>query len=249
MSLLEVRDLHVFYGNIEALKGISLEADPGKIVAILGGNGAGKTTTLRTISGLLRPRTGSITCGGKNLVGIEAHAIVSMGLSHVPEGRRIFNVLSVEENLNLGGYLIRTNGGLVKERKEAVFGLFPRLAERRGQVAGTLSGGEQQMLAIGRAMMSDPKVLMLDEPSLGLAPMLARSVLRTVREIAKRGAAVLLVEQNARQALAIADHAYVIEVGRIVLEGKAGDLARDERVQKAYLGGFESVASSSQQTV
>jgi branched-chain amino acid transport system ATP-binding protein len=245
MALLEVRDLHVFYGNIEALKGISLEADPGQIVAILGGNGAGKTTTLRTISGLLRPRTGSITCGGKNLVGIEAHAIVSMGLSHVPEGRRIFNVLSVEENLNLGGYLIRTNGSLVKERKEAVFGLFPRLAERRGQVAGTLSGGEQQMLAIGRAMMSDPKVLMLDEPSLGLAPMLARGVLRTVREIAKRGAAVLLVEQNARQALAIADHAYVIEVGRIVLEGKAGDLAKDERVQRAYLGGFESVASGS----
>jgi branched-chain amino acid transport system ATP-binding protein len=245
MALLEVRDLHVFYGNIEALKGISLEADPGQIVAILGGNGAGKTTTLRTISGLLRPRTGSITCAGKSLVGMEAHAIVSMGLSHVPEGRRIFNVLSVEENLNLGGYLIRSNGSLVKERKEAVFGLFPRLAERRAQLAGTLSGGEQQMLAIGRAMMSDPKVLMLDEPSLGLAPMLARSVLKTVREIARRGAAVLLVEQNARQALAIADHAYVIEVGRIVLEGKASELARDERVQKAYLGGFELVASSS----
>jgi len=245
MALLEVRDLHVFYGNIEALKGISLEADPGQIVAILGGNGAGKTTTLRTISGLLRPRTGSITCVGKSLVGMEAHAIVSMGLSHVPEGRRIFNVLSVEENLNLGGYLIRSNGSLVKERKQAVFGLFPRLAERRAQLAGTLSGGEQQMLAIGRAMMSDPKVLMLDEPSLGLAPMLARSVLKTVREIARRGAAVLLVEQNARQALAIADHAYVIEVGRIVLEGKASELARDERVQKAYLGGFELVASSS----
>ena len=245
MALLEVRDLHVYYGNIEALKGISLEADPGQIVAILGGNGAGKTTTLRTISGLLRPRGGSITCAGKSLVGVEAHEIVSIGLSHVPEGRRIFNVLSVEENLNLGGYLIRSNGTLVKERKEAVFGLFPRLSERRGQLAGTLSGGEQQMLAIGRAMMSDPKVLMLDEPSLGLAPMLARSVLKTVREIAKRGPAVLLVEQNARQALAIADHAYVIEVGRIVLEGKASELARDERVQKAYLGGFELVASSS----
>ena len=243
MALLEVRDLHVFYGNIEALKGISLEADPGQIVAILGGNGAGKTTMLRTISGLLRPRTGWITCAGRNLVGIEAHAIVSMGVSHVPEGRRIFNVLSVEENLNLGGYLIRSHGNLVKERKEAVFGLFPRLAERRNQLAGTLSGGEQQMLAIGRAMMSDPKVLMLDEPSLGLAPMLARSVLRTVREIARRGAAVLLVEQNARQALAIADHAYVIEVGRIVLDGRAAELARDERVQKASLGGFESVTT------
>ena len=244
MALLEVRDLHVSYGNIEAIKGISLEAEPGQIVAILGGNGAGKTTTLRTISGLIRPRSGSITCGGKSLVGMEAHAIVGMGLSHVPEGRRIFNILSVEENLNLGGYLIRTRRQLVRERKDAVFELFPRLAERRTQLAGTLSGGEQQMLAIGRAMMSEPKVLMLDEPSLGLAPMLARSVLRTVREIARRGAAVLLVEQNARQALAIADHAYVIEVGRIVLEGKAAVLAKDTRVQQAYLGGFESVASA-----
>jgi branched-chain amino acid transport system ATP-binding protein len=244
MALLEVRDLHVFYGNVEALKGISLHAEPGQIVAILGGNGAGKSTTLRTISGLQRPRSGTITFDGKNLVGIEAHTVVSLGLSHVPEGRRIFNILTVEENLALGGYLIRSDRSLVKERKDAVYELFPRLAERRTQLAGTLSGGEQQMLAIGRAMMSDPKVLMLDEPSLGLAPMLARSVLKTVREIAQRGTAVLLVEQNARQALAIADNAYVIEVGRIVLEGKAAELARDERVQKAYLGGFESVASS-----
>jgi len=162
----------------------------------------------------------------------------------VPEGRRIFNVLTVEENLNLGGYLIRSKRALVKERKEAVYALFPRLAERRLQLAGTLSGGEQQMLAIGRAMMSEPKVLMLDEPSLGLAPILAKSVLRTVREIASRGTTVLLVEQNARQALAIAQRAYVIEVGRIVLEGDAADLAKDERVQKAYLGGFEQVASA-----
>ncbi len=244
MALLEVRDLHVFYGNIEALKGISLDAQPKQIVAILGGNGAGKTTTLRTISGLLRPRSGSITCDSKSLVGVAAHVIVGLGLSHVPEGRRIFNILNVEENLNLGGYLIRSHGKLVKERKAAVFELFPRLAERRMQLAGTLSGGEQQMLAIGRALMSDPKVLMLDEPSLGLAPMLARSVLKTVRRIADRGAAVLLVEQNARQALAIADYAYVIEVGRIALEGEAAVLARDERVQKAYLGGFESVSSA-----
>ncbi|TMG70981.1 MAG: ABC transporter ATP-binding protein [Chloroflexi bacterium] len=244
MALLEVRDLHVFYGNIEALKGISVDAQPGQIVAILGGNGAGKTTTLRTISGLLRPRSGSITCDGKSLVGVAAHVIVGMGLSHVPEGRRIFNILNVEENLNLGGYLLRSHGKLVKERKAAVFELFPRLAERRMQLAGTLSGGEQQMLAIGRALMSDPKVLMLDEPSLGLAPILARSVLKTVRQIADRGAAVLLVEQNARQALAIADYAYVIEVGRIALQGEAAVLARDERVQKAYLGGFESVSSA-----
>jgi branched-chain amino acid transport system ATP-binding protein len=244
VALLEVRDVHVFYGSIEALKGISLQAEPGQIVAILGGNGAGKTTTLRTISGLLRPRSGSITCGGKSLVGMEAHLIVGLGISHVPEGRRIFNILNVDENLNLGGYLIRSQHALVKERKAAVFKLFPRLAERRTQLAGTLSGGEQQMLAIGRALMSEPKVLMLDEPSLGLSPILAKSVLRTVREIANRGTAVLLVEQNARQALAIADHAYVIEVGRIVLEGEAAALAKDERVQKAYLGGFESVGSA-----
>src|SRR6266704_1177080 len=170
MALLEVQDLHVYYGNIEALRGISLHAEPGQIVAILGGNGAGKTTTLRTISGLLRPRSGSITCAGKNLVGVEAHVIVGMGISHVPEGRRIFNVLTVEENLNLGGYLIRSKGHLVKQRRAAVYALFPRLAERRLQLAGTMSGGEQQMLAIGRAMMSEPKVLMLDEPLLGLAP-------------------------------------------------------------------------------
>jgi len=244
VALLEVRDLHVFYGNIEALKGISLDAQPKKVVAILGANGAGKTTTLRTISGLLRPRSGSITCDGKSLVGVAAHVIVGLGLSQVPEGRRIFNILNVEENLNLGGYLLRSQRKLVKERKAAVFELFPRLAERRMQLAGTLSGGEQQMLAIGRALMSDPKVLMLDEPSLGLAPILARSVLKTVRRIADRGAAVLLVEQNARQALAIADYAYVIEVGRIALEGEAAMLARDERVQKAYLGGFESVGSA-----
>jgi len=242
VALLEVRDLRVAYGNIEALKGISLDAEPGRIVAILGGNGAGKTTTLRTISGLLRPRAGSITCDGKPLVGVDAHVIVSMGLSHVPEGRRIFNVLSVEENLNLGGYLIRSQRGLVKERKDTVYRLFPRLAERHGQLAGTLSGGEQQMLAIGRALMSDPRVLMLDEPSLGLSPILARNVLKTVQEIANRGTAVLLVEQNARQALAIANQAYVIESGRIVLEGEAATLAKDERVQKAYLGGFEAIA-------
>jgi branched-chain amino acid transport system ATP-binding protein len=241
LALLEISDLHVFYGNIEALKGISLAADPGQIVAILGGNGAGKTTTLRTISGLLRPRSGSITYSGKSLVGMDAHLVVALGLSHVPEGRRIFNILTVEENLNLGGYLIRSDRKLVDERKGTAFKLFPRLAERRTQLAGTLSGGEQQMLAIGRALMSGPKVLMLDEPSLGLAPILARSVLKTVREIANGGTAVLLVEQNARQALAIADRAYVIEVGRIVLEGEASTLARDERVQKAYLGGFEAV--------
>jgi branched-chain amino acid transport system ATP-binding protein len=243
LALLEISDLHVFYGNIEALKGISLEADPGQIVAILGGNGAGKTTTLRTISGLLRPRSGSVRYSGKSLIGVEAHLIVAMGLSHVPEGRRIFSILTVEENLNLGGYLIRSDRKLVDQRKASIYKLFPRLAERLTQLAGTLSGGEQQMLAIGRALMSGPKVLMLDEPSLGLSPILARSVLKTVREIANGGTAVLLVEQNARQALAIADRAYVIEVGRVVLEGEAATLAVDERVQKAYLGGFEAVGT------
>jgi branched-chain amino acid transport system ATP-binding protein len=244
MALLEVRDLHVFYGNIEALKGISLDAEQGQVVAILGGNGAGKTTTLRSISGLLRPRSGSIAFAGESITGLQAHVIVNRGLSQVPEGRRIFSILNVEENLNLGGYLIRSQRALVHERKEAVYRLFPRLEERRGQLAGTLSGGEQQMLAIGRAMMSDPKLLMLDEPSLGLSPLLARSVLKTVREIANRGTTVLLVEQNARQALAIADRAYVIETGRIVLEGDAASLAKDARVQRAYLGGFEEVASA-----
>jgi len=236
VALLEVRDLHVFYGNIEALKGISLQVDPGQIVAILGGNGAGKTTTLRTISGLLRPRSGSITYGGKSLIGMEAHLIVALGLSHVPEGRRIFNILTVAENLNLGGYLIRSNRKLVDERKASIYELFPRLAERRTQLAGTLSGGEQQMLAIGRALMSGPKVLMLDEPSLGLSPILARSVLKTVREIAKEGTAVLLVEQNARQALQVADHGYVMERGRIVLSGSGQQLLNMPEVQRTYLG-------------
>jgi branched-chain amino acid transport system ATP-binding protein len=244
MALLEVQGLHVYYGRLEAIKGIALEADEGQIVAILGGNGAGKTTTLRTISGLLRPRSGSITFSGRSIVGLQVHAIVGLGLSQVPEGRRIFNILSVDENLKLGGYLIRSQRSLVRERKEAVYGLFPRLAERRGQLAGTLSGGEQQMLAIGRALISNPTLLMLDEPSLGLSPLLARSVLKAVREVAKRGTTILLVEQNARQALAIADRAYVIESGRIALQGKASELAEDPRVQKAYLGGFEEVATA-----
>ncbi len=243
MALLEVRNLHVFYGTIEALKGISLDAEPGQVVAILGGNGAGKSTTLRTISGLLRPRSGTITFNSRSIAGLEAHVIVGLGLSQVPEGRRIFNILTVEENLNLGGYIVRSHRELIKARKASVYELFPRLAERQGQLAGTLSGGEQQMLAIGRALMSEPKVLMLDEPSLGLSPIFSRSVLKTVREVANRGTAVLLVEQNARQALAIADRACVIETGSIVLEGDAKTLAKDERVQKAYLGGFEAVAA------
>jgi len=243
MALLEVKDLRVFYANIEALKGISLEVDKAEIVAVLGSNGAGKTTTLQTISGLIRPRSGAIVFDGGSLVGKPAHDIVGLGVSQVPEGRRIFKVLTVEENLNLGGYLNRSQRELVRQGRERVFEIFPRLAERRGQLAGTLSGGEQQMLAIGRALMSDPKLLMLDEPSLGLSPLLSRLLLKIVREIANRGTAVLLVEQNARQALAISDRAYVIETGSVVLSGQASALARDPRVQKAYLGGFEAVTT------
>jgi len=241
MALLEVRDLHVFYGNIEAIKGISIEVQEGEIVAILGSNGAGKTTTLKTISGLLRARSGSLVFNGTDLSGRPAHEIVALGLSQVPEGRRIFNVLTVDENLGLGGYLMRRHRNVLQERRDRVYQTFPQLATRRRQLAGTLSGGEQQMLAIGRALMSEPKLLMLDEPSLGLSPLLSKLLLRIVRQISTHGTAVLLVEQNARQALAISDRAYVIETGSIVLSGKASLLAADERVQKAYLGGYEAV--------
>ena len=241
--MLEIKDLRVFYGNIEALKGISIEVEAGEIVAILGSNGAGKTTTLKTISGLIRPRSGSIQLDGASIAGRPAHTLVGLGLSQVPEGRRIFGVLTVEENLNLGGYLIRSKRDLSRKRRDHVYDTFPRLAERRNQLAGTLSGGEQQMLAIGRALMSEPKVLMLDEPSLGLSPLLSRLLLKIVRQIANQGTAVLLVEQNARQALAISDRAYVIETGTIVLSGTASLLAQDQRVQKAYLGGFQAVGS------
>jgi len=239
--LLEVADLHVFYGNIEALKGITLNVDNGEIVAVLGSNGAGKTTTLKTISGLLRPRSGSVTFNGAQIQGRSAHDIVALGLSQVPEGRRIFSVLTVDENLSLGGYLIRNHRQLQRQRRDRVYETFPQLAGRRRQLAGTLSGGEQQMLAIGRALMSEPKLLMLDEPSLGLSPLLSRLLLTIVRQISNQGTAVLLVEQNARKALAISDRAYVIETGSIALSGQASELAADERVQKAYLGGYEAV--------
>src|SRR6266487_1572513 len=236
MALLEVRDMHVYYGNIEALKGISMQAEPGQIVAILGGNGAGKTTTLRTISGLLRPRSGSITCAGKNLVGVEAHVIVGMGISHVPEGRRIFNILTVAENLTLGGYLIRSQHQLIKERNAAVFGLFPRLAERRGQLAGTLSGGEQQMLAMGRALMSRPRLLCMDEPSMGLAPNLVDQVFDVIQEINRQGTTIFVVEQNANMALSIAHRGFVLQTGQVVLSGPASELLGTELIRHAYLG-------------
>ena len=242
MPLLELKDVRVFYGNIEAVRGLSIHIDEGEMVAVLGSNGAGKTTTLRTISGLERARHGSVRFQGQDITRLAAHHIVMRGLCQVPEGRRIFSTLTVAENLTLGGYLIRGKTAELRKRRDSVLETFPRLGERAGQLAGTLSGGEQQMLAIGRALMNQPRLLTLDEPSLGLAPLLAKAIMRIVRTFADNGVAVLMVEQNARQALAVADRAYVLENGRVALEGKAKDLAADERVQHAYLGGFESIA-------
>lgn len=237
MGLLEVRDLQVSYGNVEVLHGISLDVAEGEIVALLGSNGAGKTTTLRAISGLIRPRAGHITLDGHTLTGMRAHQIVALGLGHAPEGRRMFGSLTVEENLRLGGYLIRGERAVLDQRMAGVYQTFPRLGERRGQLAGTLSGGEQQMLAIARALMLRPRIVVLDEPSMGLAPKLVRVIFGMIADICKDGTSVLLVEQNARQALRIAHRAYVLESGRIALAGPAHELAQDSRVRAAYLGG------------
>jgi branched-chain amino acid transport system ATP-binding protein len=233
--ILEIREVHTYYGHVHALKGISLTVMPGEIVALIGANGAGKTTTLRTVSGLLRPREGEVIIGGKSIQGVPAHEIVFRGVSHAPEGRKIFSTLTVNENLNMGAYTLGDKKR-IEEHRERIFTLFPRLKERRSQLAGTLSGGEQQMLAIGRALMSDPKVLLLDEPSLGLAPLLVRAIFDTVREINRAGTTILLVEQNARAALKLAHKGYVLETGSIVLSGPAATLLADERVRKAYLG-------------
>lgn len=235
MPLLEIADIHVFYDKIEALKGISLVVDEGKIVTLVGGNGAGKSTTLRAISGLLHPRHGSIRFDGRVLAGMGAHEIASIGVVHVPEGRRIFGRLTVSENLDMGAFT-RHDRRAIGEDKEQMLVLFPRLRERLKQVAGTLSGGEQQMLAAARALMARPKVLLMDEPSMGLAPMLVEQVFETIKRINAQGMTVLLVEQNAPMALGIADHGYVLESGRIVLDGPGRDLLDDERVQRAYLG-------------
>jgi len=237
VNLLTVDGVHTFYRDIEALKGVSFTVRSGEITALLGSNGAGKTTTLRTISGLERPRAGRIVFDGRDITHTRAHEIVSLGLGHVPEGRRVFPGLTVEENLMLGGYLSRRDGALLVNRRDEVFRLFPRLVERRGQLAGALSGGEQQMLAIGRALMSEPKLLALDEPSMGLSPVLQRTVLRVIARIRQRGAAILMVEQNARQALRLADRAYVLENGHIVLQGTASEVAANPMVRAAYLGG------------
>jgi len=235
MSLLEVKNLHTYYGNIHALKGLSITVNQGEIVTLIGANGAGKSTTLKTISGLLRPREGEIHFEGKAIAGMPAHTVTSMGLVQVPEGRRVFSQMTVLENLEIGAYL-RNDNAAIKQDMDRIFVLFPRLRERRRQVAGTLSGGEQQMLAMGRAMMSQPRLLLLDEPSMGLAPLLVDTIFETIESLNKNGATILVVEQNARKALQVAHRGYVLQTGNITISGDAQDLLADPRVIEAYLG-------------
>ena len=233
-AILKVEDINVYYGSIHAIKGVSFEVNQGEIVTLIGANGAGKSTTLNTISGLLHSKTGNITFLGESLVKTPCHKVVSKGLALVPEGRRVFLQMTVQENLEMGAYI---NGKASADDLDHVFQRFPRLKERRKQVAGTLSGGEQQMLAMGRALMSHPKLLMLDEPSMGLAPILVEQIFGIIRELHAAGTTILLVEQNAQAALEVADRAYVLETGRIVLSGTGAELMASDRVQKAYLGG------------
>ncbi len=235
MAMLEVKNLNVYYGMIQALKGISFEVNEGEVIALIGANGAGKTTTLHTITGLHPAKSGSVIFDGKDLTKIAPHKIVSMGMAHVPEGRRVFAELSVYENLKMGAYT-RTSKSEIEESLTNVYDRFPRLKERRNQMAGTLSGGEQQMLAMGRALMSKPKIILMDEPSMGLSPILVNEIFDIIRSVSKSGTTVLLVEQNAKKALSIADRAYVLETGRIVTEGKASELLEDDAIRKAYLG-------------
>lgn len=232
--ILKLDDVHVYYGAIHAVKGVSLEVNEGEIVALIGANGAGKSTILKTISGLMHPRGGSITFMDKDISHMDAHKLVHQGLAHVPEGRRIFLQMSVQDNLEMGAF---TQKDVSKEDLERMFTLFPRLKERRRQIAGTLSGGEQQMLAMSRALMSHPKLLMLDEPSMGLAPILVDQIFDIIKELHQAGTTILLVEQNATKALKIADRAYVLETGSITLSGTGADLSQSDEVRKAYLGG------------
>jgi branched-chain amino acid transport system ATP-binding protein len=234
--MLAIDNIEVYYGNIHALKGVSLTVRQGELVALIGSNGAGKSTMLRTISGLMRPRQGTITYEGQRIDKLAVHTIVQMGLAHCPEGRRIFGRLTVAENLRLGAVTRRSPAEIVQTRDQ-VFDTFPRLKERGDQLANTLSGGEQQMLAIGRALMSKPKLLLLDEPSLGLAPMLVEAIFMTIEALRKQGTTILLVEQNARKALEVADRAYVLETGKVALEGSAAALRNNPQVEQAYLGG------------
>ena len=235
MSMLEVKDLEVYYGVIPAIKGISFHVEEGEVIALIGANGAGKTTTLQTITGMLNAQAGSIQFEGTELTKIPGHKIVSMGMAHVPEGRRVFAQLSVLENLKLGAYT-RKDKTEIEESLKRVYKSFPRLEERKNQLAGTLSGGEQQMLAMGRALMSKPRIVLMDEPSMGLSPIFVEEIFNIIKEISAEGTTVLLVEQNAKKALSIADRAYVLETGKIVLEGDAKDLLNDESIKKAYLG-------------
>jgi branched-chain amino acid transport system ATP-binding protein len=234
-ALLEVEDLHVSYGAIEAVKGVSFSVEAGQIVTLIGGNGAGKTTTLRTVSGLLRPTHGDIRYAGQSIRGMPGHEVLRLGVAHAPEGRRIFGRMTIEENLDLGAFA-RTDKADMASDMNRVYELFPVLGERRSQSAGVLSGGEQQMLAIGRAMMSRPKLLMLDEPSMGLSPIMMQRIFTVIGELKEVGTTILLVEQNAQAALSLADHGYVIETGLIAFDGRGKDLLHDERVRKAYLG-------------
>lgn len=235
MAMLKIEDLQVYYGMINAIKGISFEVNAGEIIALIGANGAGKTTILHTITGLVAPRSGSIIFEGTDLIKTPAHKILSLGMAHVPEGRRIFQELTVFDNLKLGAFTLHDQKRF-DENLSYVYKHFPRLEERKKQIAGTLSGGEQQMLAMGRALMSNPKIILMDEPSMGLSPLLVNEIFHIIREVSADGTTVLLVEQNAKKALSIADRAYVLETGKISLSGKASDLINDEQVKKAYLG-------------
>ena len=233
--MLEIKDLHVFYGAIHALKGISLTVADGELVSLIGANGAGKTTTLHAISGLLPAASGSILLDGTDLQKVPANTIIGLGMAHVPEGRHVFARMTVEETLRMGAYILRDQKR-ISENLERVYGHFPRLKERRRQLAGTLSGGEQQMLSTGRALMTDPKIVLMDEPSMGLSPLLVKEIFSIIQELHKSGITILLVEQNAKMALAVSDRAYVLETGTISMEGPSAELAADDRVRKAYLG-------------
>lgn len=235
MAMLEVKDLQVSYGMIQAIKGVSFEVNQGEVIALIGANGAGKTTILHTVTGLLAPKAGSIVFEGQDITKVPAHKIVSMGMAHVPEGRRVFAQLSVYDNLKMGAYT-RSDKNEIEESLEMVYKRFPRLEERKNQMAGTLSGGEQQMLAMGRALMSKPKIILMDEPSMGLSPIFVNEIFNIIQDVSASGTTVLLVEQNAKKALSIADRAYVLETGNIALEGDAKVLMNDDSIKKAYLG-------------
>lgn len=235
MAMLEIKDLEVYYGMIQAIKGVSFEVNEGEVIALIGANGAGKTTILHTITGLLEPKKGTVIFNGNDITKVPAHKIVSMGMAHVPEGRRVFANLTVYQNLKMGAYT-RKDKQEIEETLETVYKRFPRLEERHNQLAGTLSGGEQQMLAMGRALMSHPRILLMDEPSMGLSPIFVNEIFDIIKEVSASGTTVLLVEQNAKKALSISDRGYVLETGNIVLEGKSKDLLNNDSIKKAYLG-------------